>query len=326
MIIYQPPKTADAIPVIDLAGARSTDPAQRQAVAWEIHKAARETGFFYVAGHEVPLALMDGQLAWAKRYFDQPLAKKMELAIAGSEIMRGYEPMAAQTLDEGSPPDLKEGFMMARDLGPEHPFVREKIPFEGANRWPSDLPGFREQCEAYLAAMIDLGRTLAGLLALSLELDEDYFADALKEPSCSVRLLRYPPQPKTALYNQIGAGAHTDWGLITILLQDGAGGLEVRNADGDWIRAEPVPGAFVVNLGDMVPRITNGLYNSTPHRVLNNVSGGDRYSSPTFFNPRYTYGFDCVPTCRDLADAPPPTLTFGEHIREMFRRTYQAAA
>jgi isopenicillin N synthase-like dioxygenase len=326
VIIYNPPKTPETIPLIDLSDSFSPDIERRKAVAWAMHKAARETGFFYVANHGVPEALMQAQLDGARRYFDLPLARKMELDIAHSPIMRGYEPMASQTLDEGSPPDLKEGFMLARDLGPDHPYVIKGTPYEGVNRWPADPPGFREQIEAYLAAMMDLGRRLVGCLALSLDLDEDYFADALAEPSCTVRLLHYPPQPADARFNQLGSGAHTDWGLITILLQDEIGGLEVLNADGDWIRADPIPGAFVINLGDMVPRITNGLYHSTMHRVLNNASGRDRYSSPCFFNPGYYYSFDCVPTCRDLADRPPPTVTFGEHVQDMFRKTYGQAA
>ena len=253
MIIYDPPKTPKTIPVVDLSGSVSPDLEQRKAVAWQMHKAARETGFFYVANHGVPKALIRAQLDWARRYFDQPLERKLELDIAHSPIMRGYEPMAAQTLDEGSPPDLKEGFMLARDLGPDHPYVVQGTPYEGANRWPAGLPGFREQIEAYLVAMTDLGRRIVSGLALSLDLDEDYFADALEEPSCTVRLLHYPPQPADARFNQLGSGAHTDWGLITILLQDEIGGLEVRNADGDWIRASPIPGTFVINLGDMPP-------------------------------------------------------------------------
>lgn len=326
MIIYNPPATPTSIPLIDLTDSFSPDLDKRRAVAWSLHKAARETGFFYVVNHGVPLALLQAQLDCARDYFALPLDRKMELDIATSEIMRGYEPMGAQTLDEGSPPDLKEGFMLALDLAPDHPLVLKKTPYAGPNRWPRDLPGFREQIEAYTEAMLGLGRHLAGCLALSLDLEEDYFASGLVDPSCSVRLLHYPPQPETAEFNQIGSGAHTDWGLITILLQDDAGGLEVQNTDGDWIRADPVPGAFVVNLGDMIPRITNGLYHSTMHRVFNNISGRDRYSVPTFFNPSYDYSFDCVPTCRDLADRPPPTTTFGEHVDEMFRKTYRKAS
>ena len=140
-----------------------------------------------------------------------------------------------------------------------------------------------------------------------------------------MRLLHYPQHPNDATANQLGAGAHTDWGLITLLLQDDAGGLEVRNAAGQWLRADPIDGTFVVNLADLVPRITNGLYHSTMHRVLNNVSGRDRYSVATFFNPNYTSRFDIVPTCRPEDFIPEP-WTFGQHIQDMFNRTYGKTA
>jgi isopenicillin N synthase-like dioxygenase len=325
MIIYDPPRAPESIPLIDVAASFSADDTSRRLIAQQIHRAARETGFFYVRGHGVPETVSRGQLDCARRFFEQPLDVKMELDIAQSQTMRGYEPVALQTLDEGSPPDLKEGFMLARDLPPSHPYVLKNTPYEGANRWPVGLPGFREQIETYEEHMLKLGRHLAALFALSLDLDEGYFVDALEEPSCSIRLLHYPPHPQHAAFNQLGAGAHTDWGFMTMLLQDDAGGLEVRNGAGHWIRADPIPNTFVVNLGDMVPRMTCGLYKSSLHRVLNNTSGRDRYSVPCFFNPGYYYRFDCAPTCRSLAEEPPPTVTFGEHIQEMMRKTYRQA-
>lgn len=215
--------------------------------------------------------------------------------------------------------------MSARELGPDHPFIRDKVPFEGANQWPAELPLFRDQVLAYNARLADLGRHLCCSLALSLELPEDYFSQDVAEPGCTVRLLHYPPHPQNAQANQLGAGAHTDWGLITFLLQDDCGGLEVRNAAGRWLRAEPIEGTFVVNLADLVPRITNGLYHSTMHRVLNNVSGRDRYSVATFFNPSYTSRFDVVPTCRPDDFIPQP-WTFGQHIQEMLNCTYGKTA
>ena len=320
MIIYEPPHAAENIPMVDFAGAFSTDPAERKAVAWEIHKASRETGFFYLTGHGVSDEVMAGQLRFARLFFEQPLERKLEIRMSNSPHLRGYDPIGRQALDVDFPPDLKESMMLGRDLGPDHPLIRRGIPFEGPNQWPRDLPGFREQMETYIAEMMRLGRRLGAMLALSLALEEDYLDDGLAEPNCAVRLLRYPPHPADAAFNQLGAGAHTDWGLLTILLQDDAGGLEVRNGDGIWLRADPVPGTFVINLGDMVPRLTNGLYRSNLHRVLNNVGGIDRYSIATFFNPPYDYVFDCAPTCRPPGDAPPP-CTFGEHIQDMMRRT-----
>ena len=321
MIIYERPQMAHNIPVIDFAGAFSDDLEARNDVASQIRKAARDTGFFYIAGHGVPSELMEKQFAGARRFFDQPHDKKLEIRLANSPHMRGYEPIGRQALDEASPPDLKESVVFGRELGPDHPLVRRAIPFEGANQWPEDLPGFRPQIEAYTAAMMRLGTSIAAMLALSLELPEAYFAEGLAEPNCTVRLLRYPPHPSDAAFNQLGAGAHTDWGLLTILLQDERGGLEVRTADGVWLRADPVPGTFIINLGDMVPRMTNGLYHSNYHRVLNTIGGTDRYSVATFFNPPFDYVVSCVPGCVEADRVPPAPFTFGEHIQEMFQRT-----
>ncbi len=149
------------------------------------------------------------------------------------------------------------------------------------------MPGFREALDAYYFPMLDLGRHLMRLLALSLGEPEDCFDAAFRAPSASLRLLRYPPQPADAESNQLGAGAHTDWGAITLLAQDDCGGLEVENARGEWLRAVPVPDTFVVNLGDMIARWTNGAYHSNMHRVMNNVSGRNRHSLVLFFNPEY---------------------------------------
>lgn len=325
MIAYQPPAIASSVPVIELGAGGGWSAEAWEKAARDLIQASREIGFFYVADHGVPQVLIDGELAAARAFFAQPLEAKMAIDIARSSNMRGYEPIGLQTLDEGSPPDLKESLMLGRDLGPDHPWVREGIAYEGPNQWPAALPGFREQANAYLDAIMGLGRRIGALIAHSLELPDDYFAEALVEPSCTTRMLRYPPQ-KVVEDNQIGCGAHTDWGFITILLQDEVGGLEVQNLAGEWIVAPPIPNTFVVNLGDMVPLLTNDFYRSTPHRVLNNSSGGYRYSIASFFNPPYSYRVECVPSCRPENGHVPEPITFAEHIQHQFQLTYGRAA
>jgi isopenicillin N synthase-like dioxygenase len=312
---------SETIPLVDFAGALSNDFAARQAVAQAIGRAGRETGFFYLTGHGVPPALMAGQLEAARIFFAQPEDAKLALRLSNSPIMRGYDPIGRQALDVDAPPDLKESMVFGRDLGPDHPLVQRGVAFEGPNQWPAGLPGFRPQIEAYTAEMMRLGRQLGAMLSLSLDLDEDYLDDGLVEPNCAVRLLHYPPHPDSAAVGQLGAGAHTDWGLITILLQDDRGGLEVRGMDGTWLRADPVSGTFIINMGDMVPRLTNGLYHSNYHRVLNTNGGADRYSVATFFNPPADYVFTCAPTCLSPGEAAPPPCTFGAHIWDMMNRT-----
>lgn len=327
MIIYTPPKAAESIPLIDLGPSFSGDLQARKGVAWELHKAAVDTGFFYIENHGVPQEMLDGQLALAKAFFDLPLAEKHKVDVAKSNCTRGYEAPGLQTLDDGSPPDLKEGFLIGNDLASDHPYVVAGVPNCGSNQWPDKPVGFRATYEAYIEEMFRVGRHIHRLLALSLDMPEDYFDEGLVEPLFNGRLLKYAPQPENAAFNQIGAGAHTDWGMITILLQDSVGGLEVENADGDWIAAPPIPGTFVVNLGEMVRVLTNGLYRSNMHRVLNNHSGVDRYSVPTFFDPNYFYEVKCVPSLMPENGKPdfPPT-TVGGHIADMYRKTYGLAA
>lgn len=327
MIIYTPPKPAEFIPIVDLGPSFSNDAAARKAVAWELHKAAVDTGFFYIENHGVSQEMMDGQIALAKSFFDLPLSEKRKIDVSNSNCTRGYEEPGLQTLDDGSPPDLKEGFLIGNDLPADHPYVLASVPNCGANQWPEKPAGFREAYEAYIAEMFRVGRHIHRLIALSLDLPEDYFDEGLIEPLFNGRLLKYAPQPDTAEFNQIGAGAHTDWGMITILLQDSVGGLEVENSVGEWIAAPPIPGTFVVNLGEMVRVLTNGLYRSNMHRVRNNQSGVDRYSVPTFFDPNYFYEVKCVPSLMPTSGKPDfAATTVGGHIAEMYRKTYGLAA
>ncbi len=185
------------------------------------------------------------------------------------------------------------------------------------------FPKFRDQMLSYQAAMRTLGDHVLTLIALSLDLREDYFTAFYDTPSNILRLLCYPPHPSAAQENQIGAGAHTDWGGITLLLQDQLGGLEVRNVDNEWVAAPPIPGTFVINLGDLMQRWTNNIYRSNFHRVKNNSSSSNRYSIPFFYSPRPDSLIECLPTCTDAkhpAEFAPCTAS--EHTYEMFRRSY----
>ncbi|MAM60274.1 2-oxoglutarate and iron-dependent oxygenase domain-containing protein [Maritimibacter sp. UBA3975] len=328
MILYEPPKAATEVPVIDLTDSFSDDLDKRKKVAWEIQKACIDPGFFYIKNHGIAQEVMDAQLDLAAQFFDLPLEEKMKLDSVHEASTRGYEPMAAQTLDEGSPPDLKEGFMSSVNADENHRYTKLNVPGTGLNQWPTEVfPEFEVKYEAYAQRVIELGRHLAGIVALSLELPEDYFAAGLEEPLHYCRILKYPPMPKDAAENQLGAGAHSDWGLLTLLLQDNIGGLEVRNANGDWIAAPPIPGTYVVNLGEMFPVITNDRYKATMHRVLNNHSDKTRYSCPTFVDPEYFYKVEIAPTILEHdGEAKYPPMTAGEHLRAQFEKSFGVAA
>jgi isopenicillin N synthase-like dioxygenase len=166
------------------------------------------------------------------------------------------------------------------------------------------------------------------LLAMSLELPETYFDETTESPMVTLRMIRYPAHPEGADDRTFGAGAHTDWGAITILAQDSHGGLEVQMPDGRWVPATPMEGCFVVNLGDMIPRWTNGLFHSNPHRVRNvHSSGQPRYSIPFFYEPDYFARIEPVPGTVAEGEAPRFTsCTAGEHLREMYLKTYGMSA
>ena len=308
--------TISHIPVIDLTDSFSPDIETRRKVAAEIRKAARDTGFFYVSGHGVPDEIIEKTFAVGKTFFDKPLDEKMKVLGPGGGF--GYDPAQGQVLDAGTPPDLKEGFMRGV---PTHPLAPKVT-------YPEDMPEMEEITREYLDQMIALGRRIFHCIALSLDLPEDYFDDGLDLPIAQTRLLKYTPKPADAPDNQLGAGAHTDWGALTFLYQDDVGGLEIKDPEGNWIPATPVPGTFVVNLGDLIRRWTNDQYRSTLHRVVNRKDQErDRYSIATFFDARYDYPVSCVPTC--LPESGEPLYnpcTVGEHILMKMEESYSVAS
>ena len=225
------------VPLIDLAAA------DEAALALCIDAALREAGFFAIVGHGVPASLRAEVFAASQRFFTLPEAEKARTHIDLAPGKRGFDPVGWQSLDVGQPPDLKESFY----LGSEH---------LGLNQWPDEaaVPGFRAACEAWSAAMQALSRRLMGLFARALTLPPGYFDAYMTDPTCTTRLLHYPPQPAAAP-GQIGCGAHTDWGALTLLAQDEAGGLQVQRPDGSWFDIAPLadrPEALIVNSGDML--------------------------------------------------------------------------
>mgnify|MGYP000162147264 CR=1 FL=1 len=289
------------LPVIDLEPLVSNAPGGLEKVAAEIGNAAREIGFFYVRNHGVSGELMESTFAAAHRFFAEPIAAKMALTKDFYKTNRGYVPMKGESLDPDRPADLKEAFNIGLDLAPDDPRILAGEPFRAVNQWP-DLPGWKETVLSYFNSVWSLGRLIHRAVAADLGTDPDYFEDKLDAPLATLRLLHYPPQPAGAEAGQIGAGTHTDYGNLTVLLPDAVGGLEVRRRDGVWLKAPTIEGAFICNIGDCLMRWTNDVYVSTPHRVVN-AGGRQRYSIAFFLDPNPDAQVVCLPGCMGEGEA-----------------------
>ncbi|MGB0632143.1 MAG: isopenicillin N synthase family dioxygenase [Alphaproteobacteria bacterium] len=312
----------NALPVIDVSALRNGDPTAQRAVGAQIRNACLDLGFMYVSGHGVDAGLRREVFAQAAAFFAQPEKTKLAIDMNLSPHNRGYEKLGGQTLEDGSPPDLKEGLYIGEDIPVGHPRLARSDFNLGPNQWPDGLPGFRETMMAYYDEMLALGECLMAGIALSLELPEDYFDDFCHEPLTALKLLHYPPQPPDPQPDEKGCGAHTDFGGITMLLQDDNGGLQVQAADGSWMHAPPIPETYVVNLADMIARWTNDTYRSTLHRVIN-VSGRERYSIPFFYSGNPTHEVVALDCCLADGDTPKYAPTTVEaHMREMYAQTY----
>ncbi|WP_299043845.1 2-oxoglutarate and iron-dependent oxygenase domain-containing protein [uncultured Tateyamaria sp.] len=250
------------IPVLDWTEVRN----DRPAFTAKLGQAVRETGFFLLSNADVPADLRSDVLRLADQFFDQPRAEKAKLSILDTPHFRGWGKPGDESLDETRPEvDTKETFNIGYDLAPDDPRVLANEPFRGVNRWP-EIAGFSATMLAYYDACQAQASALLSIMADDLGLHVDHFSDLFTEPLSAMRLLHYPPA--TGAENEIGAGAHTDYGAITLLMTDGEPGLQVRPRGGDWIDVPHVPGAYVVNIGDCLMRWTNDIYVSTPHRVL----------------------------------------------------------
>ncbi|WP_395773386.1 isopenicillin N synthase family dioxygenase [Agrobacterium pusense] len=310
------------LPVIDVSGLTSSDPSKKSAVARELRAACLDKGFFYCSGHGIPQGLIDAAFAQTQALFALSNEQKDALETANPRCKRGYERLGGQTLEAGAMPDRKEGYYIGVELPENDPRVVQGRFNRGPNVWPFDIAGFRPTMQAYFAALSVLGETLMRGMALSLHLPEETFRDYCLDPLTTLRLLHYPParadQPE-----ERGAGAHTDFGGLTILMQDDNGGLQVFDAaSNNWIHADPIPGTFVINLGDMIARWTNETYRSTLHRVIN-TSGRERYSMPFFYVGNPDYEVKCIPTCLEPGDTPKyAPVTVESHLTSMYSKTY----
>jgi isopenicillin N synthase-like dioxygenase len=274
---------AMSLPILDLS-ALDASPATAAQFRAELREVTHDVGFFYLVGHGVDQALIDEVLAVSRRFFDLPEEDKLEIENVHSGQFRGYTRMGGERTH--GEVDWREQI----DIGPERdavepgPGIAEYWRLEGPNLWPKALPELQATMTRWNDELSNVAMRLMRAWALSLDAREDAFDDAFAErPFPVTKIVRYPgesdPDPKQ------GVGAHRDGGVLTLLLvEPGKGGLQVEH-DGEWIDAPSVPGAFVVNIGEMLELATGGYLKATLHRVLSPLVGTDRISIPFFFNP-----------------------------------------
>ncbi len=313
------------IPILDIAPLHGDDPAAISDLAKDFRAAYGTTGFGYAINHGVPQDLIDRVFAASARFHALPRAEKMEVEL--NALHRGFIPINTSTdvnskLAEVKRPNQSESFMMMREDSADAPDVHAGAYLAGPNQWP-DLPGFRKDVTDYHDALTDLGQKLMHLAALSIGADPEDLAPAFQRPTTWLRLLFYPPTDPAEGDDLYGSAPHTDFGCLTILAQDDVGGLQVQTPAGGWIDAPRIPGSFVVNVGDMLHRWSNGRLLSTPHRVINR-SGRERYSCPFFFDPNVATRIAPLPCCvgaKEAAQFEP--LNFGDFLRGELEAGYE---
>lgn len=308
-----------SLPIIDISPLNSADRADWQPVIEQIDKACRELGFFYVIGHGIPDQQFDHIESMANALFSLPCEKKQNISIENSSNHRGWGRLNAEKLDPNGELDCKESFDMALDLSPYHSQVARCPELYGPNLYP-DIPGFAQAVNQHYSLTLDIGIKILKAMALALGEDELFFSRHFTLPISVLRMLHYPSQ----LQQTNGAGAHTDYGCITLLYQDQSGGLQVLNKQEQWIDAPPIKGSFVVNIGDLMQRWTNDIYRSTQHRVTSPSSGKPRFSMPFFVEPDFDTPIHTLASClsKGARSEGYPMLTAGDWILSRFEDTY----
>ena len=273
------------IPVIDVAAIRSGAASDLEEVGRQIFSAFTASGFCYIRNHGVPEAVITEAASTALDFFHLPLDQK-QLA-APKEAVRGFNAIGRTTMRGARNPDYKEYFQIGLELAPDDPAVLAGQPLRGPNQWPAGMPGFQAALSRYFDEIALCGQGLLRAVAVSLGAAPDVFVGKYDKPLQRTQCVYYPPHPAQADADLYGVAPHTDYGCVTLLWQDGVGGLEVRDRSGAWVQAPSIAGTLVVNIGDLLARWSNDRYLSNQHRVTNR-SGRERLSIVTFFDPDYS--------------------------------------
>lgn len=315
------------IPVIDLGPYLAGEKGALERTAQQLGEASETIGFYFITNHGVAQKLVDRVFAEAWRFHHLPLERKLEVRALDQPI--GYLPVGGQTQRaerygaRAKHPDRSASYYIREEYAADHPDRAAKKPWVFDNRWPADLPGFRETLLDYFHTMTALMQKLLPLQSVALGLGSDYLPrhEAFQPMNPTLRLIHYPPRlPEND--GQYGIGPHTDFGYCTILAQAQKPGLEILTRSGEWIKAPAYDGYFLVNNADMMMRWSNDRFRSAPHRVYN-LDGDERISIPFFVSTRWDVKLDCLPSCQG-PDNPPryPPQSRAEYQAELHRTVY----
>jgi isopenicillin N synthase-like dioxygenase len=318
------PMLEETIPILDLGPYLAGEPGAGHALAEQLRWASENIGFYFITNHGVPQALIDRTFAETARFHAQPMAEKQKLLI--NKDQAGYLPMGgakmrSSEVNQNTRHDLNEALFVRRERTPDDPDVIAGKPWRGLNRWPANLPGFREIILAYWTRMEQLAQSMLPLYDLALGLPSGFFRERFEGAHVNLRLSHYPPMPAEA--NQFGIAPHTDSGFMTFLPQSAVPGLEILTVTRKWIAAPPMPGTYLVNTGDILHQWTNKRFRSTPHRAINR-STTDRYAIPFFYDPNTDTMIECLPGCSG-PDNPPryPPRTYAEYYAWFVKMNYR---
>ena len=308
------------IPTLDIT--RFTSPASaadRDAFVAELGAAYREWGFAGIRNHGIPQAGIDAAYDVFKRFFALPEETKKKYHVAGGGGARGYTPFGVETAKGAKHFDLKEFWHIGREI-PDDSKYREVM---SPNLWPEEVEGFREHGYGLYRALDDLGSQVLAALALHIGLDEDWFADKTDSGNSILRPIHYPPITADDIPN-VRAGAHEDINLITLLVGASAAGLEVKSRKGEWVPFTAEADTIVVNIGDMLQRLTNHVYPSTTHRVVNppgEAARKPRYSTPYFLHPNPDFLIETLPQCitPENPNRYPQPITANDYLMQRLR-------
>jgi len=321
---------AQAPPILDFSVFYGDDENAKTKLVDDVRECCLHNGFFQIVGHRVPTELQNDVLKSLKSFFSLPQAEKEKVHKDNTTWNRGYENLGSQILEVGANPDQKEGYYVGEEISKNHPYFLGKKLNSGPNQWPEgfdDAELFRRASMEYYTHLHALARDVLSVVAQTLYLDADYFSCFNDGAVATLRYLHYPPQPKDSDEKlSRGIGAHTDFGSVTLLMQDEVDGLQVwEKSTEEWLDVAPIKGAYVVNLGNMFMRWSNDRYISNLHRVINK-SGKERYSVPFFYSGNPDYKIDCLPNCREEgAPAKYPPITVMECVGQSYRDSYGKA-